>query len=506
MPITDEDEAAHQAEIAASDLPPSEPKTEYANRAQTQHCECYTYVNNLVTWDGPDDPENPRNWPRSKKLIFTLVASLMIFNISFASSVFGSANKVVGAEFGVSSEVMDLSVTLFVAGFATGPLFWGPFSEVYGNTTPLAVAVLGAAIFQIPLGLAQNVQTVLVSRFLAGAIGSGVLAVGSGMFSKIFGPVSRALAVGFASTLMNMGSALGPIVGSYTVAYAGWRWVAWITLILCTVIGLIAACTIRECAGEVLLVRKARRLRKETGNAELRAPLEEEGIDFSDLIHHHLSKPLRMIVQEPILIIITVYLTVVYGSFYLAYDMFTYAFERRGWSSTTATLPFVAVYLGQIVAVLLWTVYNRGPFRRKLEEQGYCTPEDRLPPMLWGAVILPPSLFWFGWAMLTHWIAQVIAAFWVGLGLQLIFITGIVYIIDVYTTCPNSAISIHVVVRSLVSSTFSLWCTPMYDGLGVEWTATVLGAVALLLLPSPFIFRRYGVAIRKSSSFSDAPY
>ncbi|PYH90762.1 MFS general substrate transporter [Aspergillus ellipticus CBS 707.79] len=420
----------------------------------TNHTQENIDANNVVTWDGENDPENPRNWSRPRKLVFTLVASLMIF-------------AVVGAELGASSEVTDLTVTLFVAGFATGPLFLGPFSEVKGNTTPLAVAVAGAAMFQIPLGLAKNVQTVLVSRFLAGAIGSGVLAVGSGMFSKIFGPVSRAVAVGVSATLMSLGSALGPIVGSFTVGYAGWRWIPWITLILCVV---------------------AERLRKQTGNPRLHAPLEDEGVDFSALVHHHLVKPLRMITQEPILIIMTVYLTVVYGTFYLAYDMFTYASELRGWASTIATLPFIAVYLGQTVAVTIWTVFNRGPFRRRLKEKGYCAPEDRLPPMTIGAFILPPRY----------------SAFWVGLGLQLIFISGIVYIVDVYNTCPNSAISIHVVIRSLVFSTFALYCTPIYDALGVEWTSTILGGVALVLLPSPLIIRRCGVAIRKSSKFSDA--
>ncbi|KAL7651535.1 hypothetical protein ACMYSQ_011244 [Aspergillus niger] len=505
-------EGVHPLQLKSSHESPTEKNPVQMSEGQTQHHETFDplkvieYPENRVTWDGDNDPENPRNWPMRRKKIFTLAVSMMVFSVSFASSVFGSANKVVGAKFGASSEVMDLTVTLFVAGFATGPLFWGPFSEVKGNTTPLCVAVAGAAIFQIPLGLAQNIQTVLVSRFLAGAIGSGVLAVGSGMFSKIYGPIHRAVAVGTTSTFMNLGSALGPIVGSYTVEYAGWRWLAWITLILCVVVGLNAMFTVRECSGDVLLVRKARRLRKKTGNELLHAPLEEEGIDFSALVHHHLSKPLRMITQEPILITMTVYLTIVYGSFYLAYSMFTYAFELRGWSSTTATLPFIAVYIGQIIAFTYCTWYNLKPYRRVFEAKGYCTPEDRLPPMILGAFILPPSLFWFGWAMKTHWMCQIVAACFVGLGLQLIFITGIVYIIDVYMTCPNSAVSIHVVCRSLISSTFALWCTPMYDALGVEWTSTVLGAVALVFMPAPYIFRRYGVAIRKSSRFSDAHF
>jgi DHA1 family multidrug resistance protein-like MFS transporter len=77
---------------------------------------------NLVDWDGPDDPGNPQNFPEWKKWMITIVAGLMTFSVTFASSVFSTATTVTSQLFGVSSEVMILGTSLFVLGFAFGKL------------------------------------------------------------------------------------------------------------------------------------------------------------------------------------------------------------------------------------------------------------------------------------------------------------------------------------------------------------------------------------------------
>lgn len=69
---------------------------------------------NIIGWDGPDDPQNPKNWTKAKKYIATVLYASMTFCITFASSVFSTATMVTAAEFGVSTEVMTLGTSLFV--------------------------------------------------------------------------------------------------------------------------------------------------------------------------------------------------------------------------------------------------------------------------------------------------------------------------------------------------------------------------------------------------------
>ena len=87
----------------------------------------------LVDWGGPGDPENPQNLPASRKWLITIATALMTFVVSFGSSVFSTVTEVTAEQFGVSNEVMILGVTLYVLGFACGPLLWAPMSEAYGK-------------------------------------------------------------------------------------------------------------------------------------------------------------------------------------------------------------------------------------------------------------------------------------------------------------------------------------------------------------------------------------
>ena len=81
---------------------------------------CVDPATHIVSWDGPNDPENPMNFPRSKKWRITMVTAIMTFCVSFASSVFSTATEVTAVKWGVSLEVMILGVSLYVLGFACG--------------------------------------------------------------------------------------------------------------------------------------------------------------------------------------------------------------------------------------------------------------------------------------------------------------------------------------------------------------------------------------------------
>ena len=60
------------------------------------------------------DSENPKRWSNGKKRTITVVASLMTFSVTFASSIFSTAERQTAAEFHVSHEVMILGLSLFM--------------------------------------------------------------------------------------------------------------------------------------------------------------------------------------------------------------------------------------------------------------------------------------------------------------------------------------------------------------------------------------------------------
>ena len=73
----------------------------------------------LVDWDSPDDPQNPLNWTAFRRWSYTAIGGLLTLNAAFSSSApSGIASQLI-QEFGFSTEVATLAISLFVVGFAS---------------------------------------------------------------------------------------------------------------------------------------------------------------------------------------------------------------------------------------------------------------------------------------------------------------------------------------------------------------------------------------------------
>ena len=83
----------------------------------------------LVTFE-PGDPENPRNWPLWRKWSIVVAIAFIDLTVSFAASGFSPASAKFAKDFGVSSEVATLGLSMCVLGFAIGPMTLAPLSEV----------------------------------------------------------------------------------------------------------------------------------------------------------------------------------------------------------------------------------------------------------------------------------------------------------------------------------------------------------------------------------------
>lgn len=149
--------------------------------------------------------------------------------------------------------------------------------------------------------MAQNLDTICLSWFLAGFFGSAPLGLNSATYVDILGPVHRGVAIAVFASSVFLGPTLGPIVGSFvTESYLGWRWTAWITMIiagLCTGLGIII---VPETSVSIRLQRKAKRRRLEMKEWAWHSKLDESSADLKELAQKYLQKPFRMLICEPI--------------------------------------------------------------------------------------------------------------------------------------------------------------------------------------------------------------
>lgn len=219
-----------------------------------------------------------------------------------------------------------------------------------------------------------------------------------------------------------------------------------------------------------------------------------------------LLKPTIIMIHEPMLMVMTLYISAAYGLIYLTFYAFPFSFTiTRRWKPTVGSLPFLSMLIGILVscyAVALYSKYYYSPRLRK--RRGQVRPEDRLPPIMLGGFILPASLFWFAWTSNPHvmWVPQVISAFFVGSGIMLIFTNGIAFIIDVYLSNAASAMAANTSVRSIVAAGLPLAGPSMYRNLGDQWATSTLGFICIALMPAPFVFYKYGETLRARSRYA----
>ncbi|KAH7382421.1 major facilitator superfamily domain-containing protein [Phaeosphaeria sp. MPI-PUGE-AT-0046c] len=460
----------------------------------------------LVEFDGPNDPDNPKNWTTKRRWAITISMGLLVFTVTFASSIFSVNIRVVEEKFNVDLVTATLGVALFVLGFVFGPIAFGPMSEVLGRKVPLFFGFALFAIFQIPVALAQNMTTICVGRFLGGFFASAPLAVVGGALADLWDPIPRSYAICVFAAGGFAGPVAGPIAGGFiTESHLGWRWTSWITLIMAAFLGTVGLFVIPETSPARILQLRAKRLRKETGNAQYYSKADENKLTLNTVVNVYLLRPFVMFLQEPILALVTAYMSFLYGIVYLLFEAFPVSFyEERGWSLGVSQLPFAAFIVGIIMGAGLIAFSTATNFTRAYVKHGKSIPEERLPPMIVGAIALPVGLFWFAWTSDPNitWVPQVLSTALIGLGCMVPFWQGMSYLIDCYGFYSNSAIAVNTFIRSFFGAFFPLFTHAMYHNLGVPWATSLLGFICVAFLPVPILFYIYGAKIRAKSKWA----
>ncbi|BCS29783.1 MFS transporter [Aspergillus puulaauensis] len=461
----------------------------------------------IVEFEGSDDPMHPQNWPMKRRVFQGSVLTFAALVVAYGSSIFATSAHGAMAEFGFGTEVAALGTTLYVLGFAAGPTIWAPMSELIGRRWPLLIGMLGFDIFIIATATAKDTQTLMLTRFFSGLFAASLIALVPASLSDLFASNHRGIAISVYTMSVFLGPYTAPFVGGYTAdSYLGWRW----TLYLPAIVGFFGLALLvvftQETYAPVILVKKAAILRRQTRNWGIHARQEELEIDLKELVTKNFARPFKILFTEPIAFLMTLYMSFLYGLCYALLTAYPLVFQGvHGMSLGVSGLPFIGLIIGLIGgAVFVLSFYNS--YTRKLEaNSGIPVPEWRLPPCIAGGVAFAGGLFWFGWTGFSpsiHWMAPTASGVFVGFGLTSIFMQGFNYILDSYLNFAASAFAANTMMRSLVGACFPLFTRQMFNNLGIQWAGTLLGCIAVLMIPIPALFLKYGPRLRKMSKLA----
>ncbi|KAK4611956.1 putative efflux pump kojT [Fulvia fulva] len=465
---------------------------------------------NVVASNG-DDSTDPRNWSSFHRGRVFAIVWLLVFSQGWVSTCDSRVAKPESEGLHVSETAQTVTTAVFFIGIALGALFAGPLSETFGRNPVYLISTFVLLTFTLGSALAPSFGALVVLRFLSGVASSPTLSIYGGTLADLFTNEERRM--------------LAPVAGGFIADRIDWRWTLWIGLAFVGAVWLLAVAFLPETFSPVLLQYKAKHLRALTGNDAFVAPTEQ-GDGLAKRLRTNISRPIAFCTSEPIVLLLGSYLILIFVINFSFLNGLDFIFtDTYGISTGVASLAFVSITVGVLIDIStthLHTRLCRRVLRRNCrafvkrkpadpsDESSSVDTEATIPPELSliraaiAAPFLPLSLFWLGWTNYSdiNPASGYVATIFFGYALSAIFISSYQYIIDGYETYSSSALASITMARYVFSAGLVVATRPMYQGIGVQFVMTIMGTLALLLVPVPWLLMRYGDRVRARSKFA----
>lgn len=434
----------------------------------------------------------------------TSLLSAITFMTPFASSIIAPSLTDMEKDYGINDITLgSMPVSIFLLGYAAGPLFLSPMSEIYGRNWIIISASVWFCIWLAGCALAPSLNTLIFFRFMAGIGGSACQTIGGGVLADMFTVTER----GKAMTIWMLGPIVGPtvapVIGGFVSETIGWRWVNWLSCIPAAVIVAAMIFLNRETNHQVLIARKTDKLRKELDRPELRSCYVDPDapvLSKRQILLLGLVRPMKMLLRSPNIFGLSLYIAFVYGCLYLLYNTIPTVFQGSyGWSLGITGLVYLTLLIGYVIGLLSFAFFSDSTvIRMTAANGGVYEPEMRLPNCLWFALILPTTFFWYGWSAdkAVHWIVPIIGIVPFGIGIVGVLLPVQTYIVDAYPQYAASGLAGFSVLRNTIAAFLPLAGPQLYKSLGVGWGSSILGFVAVAMIPLPVLIYKYGKWLR----------
>ena len=465
----------------------------------------------LIDWNGPDDPENPFNWPKKKKWIITAVALFATLTSLINGTIITVAHEAINEQFGVSDATFPNSywpVASWTLGGALSMMTILPLMEDFGIRWPFIMTHVTFLCFIIPQALAQNFATLVVCRFFAGGCVSILANTVSAVICDIWeGDRGRTVPMSLFITAYLVGSTIGPVIGAAIFEFLSWRWIGYIQLIWNAALLPVYFLTIHETRGTIILRRRAQQIRAKTG----RKAYSREELDnttLSQILITSIRRPLYMLCTEYVVFSFTLWSAFSIGTVYL----FTQSVEQvfaglYGWNASQAGYVQGAVAVGEVLGLfgsLVSAKFYFSSASRNKENPGEPIPEARLYVSIFGGLVgVTGGMFVYAWTSYPNlpWIAPAVGLGMVGFGINVIVIAIADYLTDCYSMYAASAVGVVGFGENVFSAFLPLSAQSMYTNLGYHWASSLLGFLGLLLACAPIVLLIFGRKIRARSPF-----
>lgn len=473
----------------------------------------------LVDWTSTDDPENPQNWTSSKKAIVVVQIYLYTLAVYLGSAIITPAEPYLIEQFGITPTVASLVLALYVLGYGIGPLLWSPLSEIpsIGRNPPYMATFGIFVILCIPTALTNSFAGLLVLRFLQGFFGSPCLATGGASIGDLYSFLSLPYFLTGWAAFATAGPALGPLISGFSIPAENWHWSLWEMIWLAGPVFVSMMFFLPETSAPNILARRAARLRKASGNPNIKSQseLDQEKLTVNEILVGNLVRPFQINLLDPAVGFTSLYTALIYAIYYSFFEVFPIVYGSGHEGTVThgynlnagqIGLIFLCIFVGVVIAVPSYFLYISKVFIPEIMEKGLTAPERRLIPAMVVSFLAPIGLFLFAWtgnsSPKIHWIAPTIGisiyTISIFLTLQCIFI----YVPMTYPQYSASLFAANDFARSALATGAILFARPLFLNLGVGRGVSLLGGLTVIGIIGIWALYYYGAALRARSKYA----
>jgi DHA1 family multidrug resistance protein-like MFS transporter len=255
--------------------------------------------------------------------------------------------------------------------------------------------------------------SLLALRFWLGFFGSPALANGGATAGDLFSLSDFPFGLSWWVFSAWAGPSIGPVIGGFAAEAKGWRWPMWEIVWMASLALVSLLLFMPETSTPNILLRRARHLRKLTGDARLQSQseIDQRHMQVSEIVSTALIRPVEIMRKDPSIFFMNLYTGFFYGIFYSFFEVFPLVFPPMyGFTLSQTGLTFLSCLVGVSIATSLYFAYQYFYMVPDNKKHGLREQEHHLIPAIVGSVFIAIGLFIFAWTSRpdVHWIAPLI--------------------------------------------------------------------------------------------------
>ncbi|KZL67690.1 MFS multidrug transporter (fluconazole resistance protein) [Colletotrichum tofieldiae] len=442
---------------------------------------------------------HPRQWGRARKAYDTCLILFLEFYTTTISTAGAPVANQACEDLGISPvQATFVFVSVYLIGQSVGGIFFPPWSESFGRKNFYIISTALYSLFCLMIAVSTSIPGVVVGRFATGVLSSIPTVVITGSIEDLWDTRARVWWVFWWVLVGNLGLLTGPMISDGILGHSHWKWVFYTAAIVTACLACLLF-TIKESRLSVLLLIVAPAATEAAPDqaSATRTPNRREKLD--------LLRPLRLLVTEPIVFLVSIVTAVSFGLIYLFTEVLPMIYLAPAFGASPKNVPFLAIGLGTFLSIFT-RGYDIHVLARRSAKSLPMAPENKLAGFVIGAPLLAVSLWWFAWTIppfiMLHWAIPTTSLILTGYALNEFNYVLAGYLTDCYQRYAASSVGAMAITRSLFSAVFPLFGKAPFRSLGFNVASTVLAIVATVLCVVPPLFLRYGAILRGKSVFA----